>query len=285
MGYTKKEKQISMLLWHGTFGIKRFDTTSDKKWITTAKKFGKSTDICISNSRLETEIFRKTFWPHCKILEIGQPSNDILLKPDSPDGNELRNMAREKLGILPGKKVLLYAPTYRNEKSSLPCMDFESVKDAMANRFEGDWVIVIRLHYESLKQNKLIDCPDYVIDGSGFGDIGALLLLADAGITDYSSWICNYILTKKPGFLYVPDYVEYDKNVGFYQPLESLPYPVAYNINSLIESILTFDEQKIQQSCSKYLSTIQYINADNSSSRVASLITSVLHTDPDSSKP
>ena len=58
----KKKDQIMMQTWHGSIGLKRFDTNSDKKWIRKVKKSVRWTDYIISNSFFETQLYRNTFW-------------------------------------------------------------------------------------------------------------------------------------------------------------------------------------------------------------------------------
>ena len=67
------------------------------------------------------------------------------------------------------------------------------------------------------------------------------MVAADIGITDYSSWICDFVLTGRPGFIYAPDLSDYNQERGFYYPLNSTPFPIAENNDEMEEKILTFD--------------------------------------------
>lgn len=60
----KKKSQVYLQTWHGSMGIKRMgeDNVQSPRWVRTAKKTGKNTDYCISNSDFETMVFRTSYW-------------------------------------------------------------------------------------------------------------------------------------------------------------------------------------------------------------------------------
>ena len=91
----------------------------------------------------------------------------------------------------------------------------------------------------SWKRNS-IKGPD-VINVTMYPDIQELLAFCDAAITDYSSWIYDFMLTKKPGFLFAMDKKKYNDERGFYFRLEDTPFPVSTNTEELAASILSFD--------------------------------------------
>ena len=83
---------------------------------------------------------------------------------------------------------------------------------------------------------------EWLVDATAYSDMQKLMAAVDAGMTDYSSWAYDYILTGRPLFLYAPDVKKYDQERGFYFPLESTPFPLAYNGEELLDAIRTFDE-------------------------------------------
>lgn len=274
MGYRKKKNQLLIETWHGSYGFKRFDKYIDPEWIKVAKKFARQTDYCISNSRLETEIFKKTFWERSDILEIGQPSNDVLLKMPEKEDQQLR-VIREKLNIPLGCKLLLYAPTYRDDSEFLPQVDYQALIDTLEKHFGGEWIILIRNHYEYFKnhQNKEEGTsPVYVRDVTDLGDIRELLLLADVGITDYSSWLCNYILLRRPAFIYAPDLNDYSSKRGFYSPIESFPATISVSFSELLSAIMEYKQEEFEMRIDQYLEDIGYIESDHSSQTLVELM-------------
>ena len=123
-------------------------------------------------------------------------------------------------------------------------------------------------YYNNLKKT----LPDFVINANEIADIQELLLITDAGITDYSSWICDYILTGKPGFIYANDMKKYNNERGFYYPLEETPFPVAENNSQLINNILNFDNEKYQEKVKIFLKDKGCMEDGHAAERVVDLI-------------
>ena len=67
------------------------------------------------------------------------------------------------------------------------------------------------------------------------------MLIADVGITDYSSWICDYLLTKKTGFIFATDMQNYNTERGFY-------YPYSNYLLQIIKPCVTLHHCKVCQS-------------------------------------
>lgn len=256
-GAYKKEEQIFCQTWHGSIGLKRFETSSEKRWIRQATRSGKMTDYCFSNSTFETDLFNNTFWKTATILETGHARNDILLTQDKARIAEIRVRVMENLKIPEGVKIALYAPTFRDNKKDMRpyAINYGRVKNALETRFGGEWVILSRLHFEikNTLENKRIKYPDCVINATYYPDIQDLLLVADVGITDYSSWICDFVLTRRPGFLFATDMQDYYSERGFYFPLESTPFPLAESNAEMEENILSFDETAYQTRCEEFI--------------------------------
>lgn len=278
-GAKKKKNQVLIQTWHGSMGIKRFETTSNKKWIKIAKKDAKQTDYCISNSKFEDDLYKKTFWGNAKILTFGHARNDILLRENSTEVNNIQNSIRKKMKIDKNVKIALYAPTFRDDKNlTYYDIDYKSLKEALEKRFGGEWIIFVRLHSRLRAKFKLIahKLPEFVLNANVFDDMQELLLLADVGITDYSSWICDFMLRKKPGFIFATDLKEYVSERGFYYPLEDLPYPIAENNFQLTENILNFNNDVFQEKCNKFLQDKGCAESGNATTKVVDIIEQIM---------
>ena len=246
----KKNVQKLFSTWHGSMGLKRVgkDDNKNLEWIRKAALSNEITDYCISNSGFENSVYKETWWPDVEILEYGHPRNDILFNTDEKYIAIIKNKVCEKLGIEDGLKIALYAPTFRDAKN-IDCydIDYEKLINALKIKFGGDWVILVRHHFH-IRNSKLaansISSINNVVRATNYDDMQELMLVADVGITDYSSWICDFILTGKPGFIFATDLNEYNHERGLYYPLETTPFPVAENNEQLIENILKFDENK-----------------------------------------
>lgn len=266
----KKENQIFIQTWHGSLGIKRVDPEFiyDKVWLEKAKANNDITDICISNSAFETQMYKTSYWSKAIIWEIGHPRNDILLKDTTP----IRTKICCKYSIDPSSVIFLYAPTYREDyDSSMYLTDFNEIKIAIQNRYKKPVTILVRYHHwfirrapkhvlESLANSGVIDVSDHP-------DMQEILATTDIGCTDYSSWIYDFILTRRPGFIYAPDVEKYLQFRGFYYPITETPFPVAKNIFELTNNIQNFQEQIYRVNVENFLKDRGCIEMGNATSK------------------
>lgn len=88
---------------------------------------------------------------------------------------------------------------------------------------------------------------DKLIDACFYPDIQELLVSSDAAITDYSSCIFDFMLSRKPAFVFATDIKDFNNDRGFYYPLEATPFPIAVNNKELVENVLKFDDEKYQK--------------------------------------
>ena len=255
----KKKKQFYIQTWHGSLGLKRIDKGSvkNRRWDFAARLNARYADVCISNSTFETGVFRETHWPKTKILELGHARNDILFA-DEETLAQIKQKVFDFYGIPEGTKVALYAPTFRNSDDA-DAYDLEHTRflDALQQRFGGQWVLLNRYHMKTKKAKKQFGkvqtTDERLISATDYPDIQELMVASDVGITDYSSWICDFMLTGRPGFLYTPDLKEYDQERGFYYPLDETPFPIAETNDELEAKVLAFDQEAYDAKNEKFL--------------------------------
>ena len=278
MYYKKKPDQVLIETWHGAIGMKRFDTTSNKKWVKKALREAKETDYCISNSKFETDLYKNTLWPNAEILEYGHPRNDMLFETDPQKISALKQQIYKKYKIPKDRNLCLYAPTFRDDNDPSPYnIPYTRLIKALEARFGGRWAILTRFHQRVKKQFKGIQFPKYVYNVSEFHDIQDLMLVSLVGITDYSSWICEYLLTGHPGFLFATDAEEYLNNDrGLVYPLDSTPFPLAKNTKQLIDNIMAFDEDKFETDRVNFLKKYGCVDDGNASKRTVEKIKQIL---------
>ena len=155
--YLKKSKNTKYIqTWHGT-PLKKLALDMDKVNMSGHQdiedyraKFKESTsvwDYLISQNSFSSKIFKRAFAFNGKMLEIGYPRNDILVN----ENNEIKiNEIKEKLNIDKDKKIILYAPTWRDNQfhesgiyKFAPEMDF----NAMQNALSDEYVLIVKFHY------------------------------------------------------------------------------------------------------------------------------------------
>lgn len=193
---------------------------------------------------------------------------------DFSDENAVLELIKRELKACESLKICLYAPTFRDDGDMRPYkIDYQQLRKALTARFGGTWVIFTRFHWRLLKKAKKITLGPGVINASNYSDIQELLTCTDVGITDYSSWICDFMLTKRPGFLFATDMLEYEeKDREFFYPLNTMPYPLALNNEELIDRILNFDDTHFEEQCNSFLMDKGCMDDGHASQRIVDAI-------------
>lgn len=250
-GMPKKKDQVYINTWHGSMGIKRL--SGNKLWMFRAKRCKSITDYCVSNSIFEENVYSDTFWPDSKYLKYGHARNDILF--DKEKHSKIKSKVFEFFEINDiNSKMILYAPTFRDDgRTDCFDIDFSSLKNSLEKRFGGRWVVLVRMHFKNKNVKLSNDWNEWIKDASSYPDMQELLAVIDSGITDYSSWAYDYVLMKRPLFIYAKDIDLYNNTRGFYYPLEETPFDICKNNEDLNKSIIEFDEEKYMVKCEEFL--------------------------------
>lgn len=275
VGYpAKRQGQYILNTWHGSLGIKRLDTSHSAK-TGKGRRSAAMMDAVLVNSDFEAAVFASSPLAGVRQVRTGHPRNDIFFLTDV-ERLAVRRRVFAALGIPEETKVALFAPTFRDEAfaGDTCAYDFAGWQAALEARFGGKWIVALRLHPLDARAvaEGLIKMPQGVANATNYEDIQELLVAVDAGITDYSSWIYDYLLGGKPGFLYAPDKAAYDRDHGFYYPLESTPFPVAESNESLVASIRAFDAEKFSRDATAFLKEKGCMEDGHASARAADLI-------------
>ena len=280
-GLTKKEGQSFIQTWHGSLGIKKLDADVDaftneykQEWVERAKFDSSMWDYLLTNSEFENNIFRRALWFNNEIKQYGHPRNDIFfINPD-----EIKSKVREYYQIPEDKKILLYVPSFRDD-NDIECynLDYDKVLRALEEKFGADWICISRLHPRAKKFDaQLIPENEKVIDGTFYPDIQELLVSADCCITDYSSCIFDFMLSKKAGFIFATDINKFNNDRGFYYPLEVTPFPVSGDNETLVKNILSFDYNKYISDVEKFLKEKGCMENGEASEKTVDLIEDIM---------
>lgn len=256
----KHPEQKMFKFLRGSLGIKNIgkNAVSKKKRALRNEKGKRSrrlVNYCVANSDFQEEVFYSSYWDKKKVLKTGSPRNDILFANEEEKA-AVRKKIRERYGVPEQNKIVLYAPTYRESRmmrDEREKIDFESLRKALKKRFGGEWSIFIRLHSaERKKQMDILNNPE-VVNVSDYPEMAELLLATDVGITDYSNWIYDYSLLKRPGFLYAPDEERYEAVRGLYYSLSEAPFDVASNNLELVKCIERYDSAVQEKNIEEFL--------------------------------
>ena len=250
----KKPEQIYIDLWHGSLGIKRLG--GEKRWINLAKKSAEVIDYFVTDSVFEEGVFHTSFWPEVPQLKFGHPRNDVLF--DREKMKELREKVYAFYKIAPDVKTVLYAPTFRDNKSDVSAIriDCMQLKETLERKFGGEWKVIVKAHMHNRHNSELRHMfanRDSIIDASDYIDMQELIAAADVGITDYSSWIFDFMLKGAPAFIYARDIKQYINSRGFFYPLDQTPFSIAENDDTLSKNIMDFDEAAYAEAVKGFL--------------------------------
>ena len=249
--YIKKRKETTYLqTWHGTplkkmlHDIENVMGRTDG-YIDRVTSAIKNWDYLISPSEYATNAFKSAFKYKGEILEVGYPRNDIFYQNNK---DSLINTVISRLNLPEDKKIILYAPTFRDNQTSQKNkfrfdieMDLHRMKEVLGDQY----IILLRMHVVVSNKIKLDeDLEGFVMDVSNYPEMQELLLISDILITDYSSVMFDFANTKRPMIFYTFDFETYRDDVrGFYLDFETeAPGPLVKTTEEIINSI-----QKIKE--------------------------------------
>jgi CDP-glycerol glycerophosphotransferase len=241
--FTKREGQCVVQTWHGTplkkIGADLLGTPkANRAYIASLPHRSRQWDFLVSPNAFTTPIMRNAFRCETEILEAGYPRNDVF---HAPDRDKTAKRVRDLLGIPEGKKVVLYAPTWRDDQrygGQRFKLDLHVDLAAAERELGDDHVFLFRKH------PKVLDSipgagRGFVWDVSAYPDIAELYLIADVLITDYSSAFFDFAHSGKPMLFFTYDLEHYrDTLRGFYFDFtERAPGPLIKTSQELVAAL------------------------------------------------
>ena len=173
-----------------------------------------------------------------KIKEFGYPRNDFLVNLKQDQIEQLK----VKLGLPSDKKIILYAPTWRDNSFNHKGYTFNLQCDfkKWQHYLEKDYVVIFKPHY--LISNKFDNeqFKDFLYLFDANIDINELYAVSDLLITDYSSVFFDYSILDRPILFYMYDLDDYRDNLrGFYLDIDKdLPGQVVKHEEDLFKIII-----------------------------------------------
>lgn len=227
--------------WHGT-PLKKMGEDISKENKSFRSKGSWPVDVMTAQGEYEADIFSRVFdIPRDRFKIIGLPRND---KYDNYSDN-YRQSLREHLGISHNKKVILYAPTFREYDNSsngvellLP-INFQKWKEILEPL---DFQLFFRAHYEVAKSMRIKE-DGFIRDMSDYPILEDLMIASDILISDYSSIFFDYSIMDKPMFYFCYDYNLYEKERGLYFDIREWLLG-AENEQELLDLLSNIDNEK-----------------------------------------
>ncbi|MCQ2563571.1 MAG: CDP-glycerol glycerophosphotransferase family protein [Mogibacterium sp.] len=257
LSFVKREGQVIIQTMHGTpfktFGLDVKDEISTDKERLRAVKRAAMWDYLVAQGEFTKRMAWRWFRYRNNVLETGYPRTDRLFHTDEDAASGLR----EEMGIPEDKKVILYAPTWRD----LDRFDMELDIEAMRNALSDEYVLLIRPHYFVAEYYKVPEDGKFIFDAGNVSTIEDLFPVTDVLITDYSSVMFDFSLTGKPMVFYAYDLKEYTENTrgSYFDISTEAPGCLALTTDEVIDSIENLDSfydihgERIQAFCKKYL--------------------------------
>lgn len=237
LGYMKLSDETKVVqLWHGMGSFKKFGGSSETnpEVLKELKAATKNTDHILASSENIRDNYAEAFIaPKEKVICIGCPQVDYFFRDH--DIAAWKEELSEQYPEMKGKKLVLYAPTFRGEeehdKKLLEAFDF----DAFQKELGKDYFLMVRLH----PQIQSAKVPDTVANMTDYPNVRKLLCMTDILIADYSSIAVEYSLLNRQIILYAFDKEWYlSKDRGFYFDYEkTAPGPIVENMQDLIDCI------------------------------------------------
>ncbi|MEC0106173.1 CDP-glycerol glycerophosphotransferase family protein [Paenibacillus taichungensis] len=286
----KRKNNIFIQTWHGT-PLKKLALDMEvmniagnvdiEQYKSEFKKQAQDWDYLISQNQYSTEIFKRCFAFNKSVWEVGYPRNDNLIFLNN---SEDINWIKRNLDIDQDKKIILYAPTWRDDEYDSPGqwkfnlkLNLNRLKEQLGN----EYILIIKMHY-FVDHNFSLDknLEGFVRIFKAGHDIQQLYLISDILITDYSSVMFDYSLTRKPMIFFVYDITKYEKELrGFYfDLLKEAPGPIVYNEISLIESVINAEQHAYlyNEKYEKFIKKYNHLDDGYASKRVIEMLNSII---------
>ena len=232
----KKTKTLCFNTWHGT-AIKHMGKDIPSNNQSFKSKVLVRADIMLAQSQYDIDVFSRAFQLPLSCFQMtGLPRNDVLANYTEEDVEEIK----DKIGLDKSKKVLLYAPTFREyskESSNEVVLDIPMQLKRWQEDLGDKYVVLFRAHYEVSKHMKVDGYPMF-IDMSTYPNLNDLMIISDALISDYSSIYFDYSIMNKPMYCFAYDYDEYISSRGMYISLkDELPCVIHRSEEGLIKEL------------------------------------------------
>ncbi|MBS4178114.1 CDP-glycerol glycerophosphotransferase family protein [Bacillus sp. FJAT-49731] len=247
-----RKKSELIQLWHGAgafkkFGYSRMGQPGGPKL--NSKDHRNYTKAVVSSKNVVSQYAEGFDIEEETIYPLGIPRTDIFFNESYK--TEKRNEIYEEYPFLKGKKVILFAPTFRGRGRKEAHYPIENLDfDKLYKNLKDEYVFVFKLHFINLNKVTIpYQYADFFYDFTNYREVNDLLLVTDLLITDYSSICFEYSLLNKPMLFFAHDVEEYISKRGFYFEYQSfIPGNLVKTTDEMLEKIIhrDFGEEKIK---------------------------------------
>lgn len=213
----KRPETKVVQLWHSGGLLKKsgYDTTEDIPKMYKGDSVYKNYDLLTVSAPCCVPVFTKTMRLASGVVQAtGISRSDYYYDEAWNQAN--REEFYRKYPEAKGKRVILWAPTFRGNAAMPTLCGMEEIQRVMKETEDRYyWVIKLHPHLEEKGMKSNCELPSEKI-----------FAVADLLITDYSSILFDYMAYKKPFLFFAPDFDSFDHARGFYVPYDSFPCKV-----------------------------------------------------------
>ncbi|MFJ1756730.1 CDP-glycerol glycerophosphotransferase family protein [Kitasatospora sp. NPDC088134] len=240
----RRDGQQVVQLWHGT-PLKRIGHRMPPGWaaadgyLERLDREVRQWSLLVSPGPFATPELRASFGYRGEVLEAGSPRTDRLARPDPAEAAAIRR----RLRLPEGRRVVLYAPTWRDDRpgpGGRHALDLRLDLAAARAALGRDHVLLLRPH---VHVGGALPDDGFVRDVADHPDVQDLLLVADVLVTDYSSVMFDFAVTGRPMLFFTYDLAHYrDTLRGFTFDFERFaPGPLVDDPERLVAALRTLD--------------------------------------------
>lgn len=240
-------------LWHSAGALKKFGLSTvgkpygpSEQYLKLVNIHGNYTKAFVSSTEVIPYYAEAFAMEPANILPLGIPRTDYFF--DQEKIAQLKEDFYKSYPELVGKKIILYAPTFRGKSHHQDLFELPFDEGQMERELGDDYVLLIHLHPYMHAKLSVNAGFTYLIRGEF--SIMELLVMTDVLITDYSTVFFDFSLLGRPIIFYPYDLQDYMDDRDFYYDYEKIiPGPMAAHTNELVTLIKNeiFDKRKLEK--------------------------------------
>ena len=281
--FHKKNNQYLIMTWHACWGLKHVNLDrGDRVTPALMQAINASnaiTDLMIAGNDVNFAEIRRSFDYKGEVISCGYPRQDLFFKPN----DDLAKKVRKSIGIPSNAKIILYAPTFRNQNPQpldVYQLNFQKLLSLFEKKFSGKWILLMRLHpilSASDISQKVFTPSANIIDVTKYPDMQELALISDVLLTDYSSVIYDFMLQEKLTFIFAKDVQSYNKIQGLKDEFFHLPFRINQNEIELFDCIKNINVTETKRKLKNFIAALKPYDTGHASEKVVDKICSVMN--------
>lgn len=247
-----RESLTVIQIWHAVGAFKKFGYSivgkaeGSSERVAKAMRMHDNYDYVCTSSAAALPYFAEAFHTDQKHMIIYPLPHLDLLKDKEYQNKRMADIYQAYPQLRDGKKVLLYAPTFRKDDT-----DMNTIIQDMCERIDfNQYELIVKLHPLT---KQIITDKDCIVDTTF--TTADMLFVSDVVITDYSAIVFEAAFLHKQLYFYTFDYESYlDKRDFYLNYEETMPGLITSDFSEIIKSLDTaYDDRRVAEFASAYI--------------------------------